>query len=217
MLKLLDMTETRSQALRVWFVAMLAAAAAVVFAFKHVDVPVLRAVLPISPHLAVLGHSLGSTILLSFEAVLFLTLAVSRTVHGTISPLGRTTAAACVSSMCAYAINASVLKVMFGVQPSGYVLTGWPHALHWFAGTADSSFPSGHMVLAGAFAGVLMRHYPKAILPLAGLLAFAAALLVLGTWHFVSDVLAGAFVGVTAGLAAAEIWLAHERTLAGRT
>ncbi len=195
---------------------MLAAAAAVAFSFKHLDVPVLVAVAPYSAHIELLGKGLGSALLLTLEALVFLKLAITRTLRGEISPFGRAIAVACVSSICAYAINASVLKVSFGVLPPGYVLTGWPHALHWFQGTPDSSFPSGHMMLAGAFIGVLMRHYPRRILPLAGLLVLAGALLVVGSWHFVSDVLAGTFGGVTAGLLAAEVWLAHERALARR-
>jgi uncharacterized membrane protein YoaK (UPF0700 family) len=65
------------------------------------------------------------------------------------------------------------------------------------------------MVLAGAFAGVFMRLYRTSILPLSALLLIAAVLLIAGNWHFVSDVIAGAFVGVSAGLLAGEVWLAH--------
>lgn len=211
---LLKLTETRVKAARIWFVAMLATAVAVAFSFKHIDMPVLMAVAPYSHHFMLLGRGLASAILLTVEAIIFLVLATIRVVKGAISPLGKATAAACVSSICAYAINANVLKVMFGVVPTGYALTGWPHAAHLFQGTPDSSFPSGHMALAGAFAAVLMRHYPKSILPLSVCLAGAGCLLVAGSWHFVSDVLAGAFVGVTAGLVAADVWLAHERRLA---
>ena len=209
------MTDARAaKAARIWFVALLATAVAVAYSFKHLDVPVLIAVAPYSHHLQALGDGLGSAILLSCEAIVFLVLAIARVLRGTMSRLGKTVAAGCVSSISVYAINASVLKVMFGVLPTGYVLTGWPHALHWFQGSPDHSFPSGHMMLAGAFLGVVMRHYPKTILPLAAALAGAGALLIVGSWHFLSDVLAGTFGGVTAGLLAAEIWLAHERSLA---
>jgi membrane-associated phospholipid phosphatase len=193
---------------------MLTAAVAVAFSFKHIDLPVLAAIAPHSHSLTWLGERLGSAVLLGLEATIFLVLAFTRVVRGNLSDLGKATAAACVSSICAYAVNASVLKVMFGVLPTGYVLTGWPHVAHWFQGSPDSSFPSGHMVLAGAFAGVLMRHYPKTVLPLAGLLAGAGCLLVAGSWHFVSDVLAGTAAGVVAGLLAAEVWLVHERARA---
>jgi membrane-associated phospholipid phosphatase len=67
------------------------------------------------------------------------------------------------------------------------------------------------MVLAGAFAGVFMRLYRASILPLSALLLSAAVLLIVGDWHFVSDVVAGTFLGVSAGLLAGEVWLAHSK------
>jgi membrane-associated phospholipid phosphatase len=33
--------------------------------------------------------------------------------------------------------------------------------------------------------------------------------LVVGDWHFISDVIAGAFLGVSAGILAGEGWLVH--------
>jgi hypothetical protein len=65
------------------------------------------------------------------------------------------------------------------------------------------------MVLAGAFTGVFMRLYRTSILPFSALLLVAAVLLIAGDWHFVSDVIAGTFVGVSAGILAGEVWLAH--------
>jgi len=67
------------------------------------------------------------------------------------------------------------------------------------------------MVLAGAFAGVFMRLYRSSILPLAALLLIAAVLLIVGDWHFVSDVIVGTFVGVSVGLLAGEVWLIHSK------
>jgi hypothetical protein len=65
------------------------------------------------------------------------------------------------------------------------------------------------MVLAGAFAGVFMRLYRASLVPLSVLLLIAAVMLIAGDWHFVSDVVAGSFVGVCAGFLAGEVWLAH--------
>ncbi len=116
---------------------------------------------------------------------------------------------ACLTSICAYAINDSTLKFFFGVPNPTAVLDGAQHALNLLSGTSNSSFPSGHMVLAGAFAGVFMRLYRTSILLFVALLVIAAALLIAGDWHFLSDVIAGTFVGVSAGLLAGEVWLAH--------
>jgi membrane-associated phospholipid phosphatase len=112
--------------------------------------------------------------------------------------------------MCAYAVNDGILKLFFGVPGPGSVLSGGAqHVFHFLAGAGDSSFPSGHMVLAASFGGVFMRLHPASIWPLTILFCCGAALLILGDWHFVSDVIAGAFVGVSAGLLAGELWRAH--------
>lgn len=67
------------------------------------------------------------------------------------------------------------------------------------------------MVLVGAIAGVFMRLYRTSVLPLSALLLIGAALLIAGDWHFVSDVIAGTFLGVSAGLLAGEVWLVHSK------
>ena len=65
------------------------------------------------------------------------------------------------------------------------------------------------MVLAGAFAGVFMRLYRTSVVTFSVLLLIAAVLLIIGEWHFVSDVIAGNILGVSAGILAGELWLAH--------
>jgi uncharacterized membrane protein YoaK (UPF0700 family) len=65
------------------------------------------------------------------------------------------------------------------------------------------------MVLAGAFAGVFMRLYKSSIWPLSALLLLAAVLLLVGDWHFLSDIIAGAYLGISAGILGGEGWAAH--------
>jgi hypothetical protein len=65
------------------------------------------------------------------------------------------------------------------------------------------------MALSGSFAGVFMRLYRRSVPLFSGLLLIAATLLIVGDWHFLSDVIAGTFIGVSAGLLAGEVWLAH--------
>jgi hypothetical protein len=55
------------------------------------------------------------------------------------------------------------------------------------------------MVLASGFAGVFMSRYRASIWPLSALLLAGAVLLIAGDWHFLSDVIAGAFVGQLTG------------------
>ena len=85
--------------------------------------------------------------------ILFLVLA--RLVRGHISVFGETLAMACLVSMCAYVVNDHVLKVFFGVpNPADVVQHGAAHGFNFWMGSESSSFPSGHMVLAGSVCGL---------------------------------------------------------------
>jgi membrane-associated phospholipid phosphatase len=111
--------------------------------------------------------------------------------------------------MNAYSIYDSPLKFFFGVPNPVAVLHETQHAFNLLRGSSNSSFPSGHMALAGAFAGIFMRLYRTSVFPLSILLLIVAGLLIVGDWHFLSDVVAGTALGVSAGLLAGEVWLTH--------
>ena len=198
-----------SVVLRIWLLSLLACAAVAALCFAEMDVPVAHHVWNLRHHLSSLNAAFGITLILAAESAVVLSLIVARLVRGHISRFAETLAIACLASICAYGINDQVLKPFFGVQSPADVVHGARHAIHLMNGFASSSFPSGHMVLAGAFAGVFMRMYRRSIRLLCALLLLAAVLLVLGDWHFVSDVVAGAFLGVSAGMLAAEGWAVH--------
>lgn len=176
--------------------------------FLYLDVPIAARLQGVLKSAQTLANGFASAVLLSIEGSVALVLVVIRITHGKLPLLWRVTMLACLTSICAYAINDTTLKFFFGVPDPGAVLHGTRHAFHFFSGNFNSSFPSGHMTLSGAFAGVFMRFYRKSIVPLAGLLLIAAVLLIVGEWHFVSDVIAGTFLGVSAGLLAGELSLA---------
>jgi membrane-associated phospholipid phosphatase len=71
------------------------------------------------------------------------------------------------------------------------------------------------MVLAGSFAGVFLRLYPSSRWPFVILLSIAAILLVVGDWHFLSDVIVGSFIGVSTGVLVGQLWQDHSDTGAG--
>jgi len=89
------------------------------------------------------------------------------------------------------------------------------YGFHWLqTGGSYDSFPSGHMGAACAMLSVLWLCYPRGR-PLwaAAALAVAAALIG-GNYHFLGDVIAGAFVGSSVGLAATGIlrgWIFQDR------
>jgi membrane-associated phospholipid phosphatase len=201
-------------ALRIWFVAFAACAVAVAFSFSEADVAVARHFWRVGRHLSDLSTAFGAAVILTLESTVVLVLVVARLMRGHLSRLGETLGIACLASICAYAINDEVLKPFFGVQDPVAVLQGARH-IFFAKSFVDGSFPSGHMALAGAFAGVFMRLYRASVRPLAVLLLLAAALLVVGDWHFLSDVIAGTFLGVSAGILAGEGWIVHSSSRYG--
>jgi len=194
-----------------WLLALLICTLAVALAFVYLDVPLAHRLYRLLGSAESLGKGFASAVLLGIEAAVALALVCIRITRGHLSRFGEATALACLTSICAYAINDSTLKLFFGVPNPAAVLHGTRHAFDLLAGSQNSSFPSGHMVLAGAFAGVFMRLYRTSILLFSGLLLLGAMLLIVGDWHFVSDVIAGTFLGVSGGLLAGEVWLAHSK------
>ena len=193
----------------IWVLSLVACEAIVAFSFVHIDVPTAlhfwnarRLAIP-------LNEALGATVVLSAESAVILVVVLARLVRGHISVFGETLAIACLTSICAYGINDHVMKVFFGVPNPTDVMHGARHSFHLWMGSENSSFPSGHMVLAGAFAGIFMRLYQASIGPLAALLLLAAGLLLVGDWHFLSDIVAGMFFGISAGILAGEARAAH--------
>jgi membrane-associated phospholipid phosphatase len=194
-----------------WLLSLLICTLAVALAYVYLDVPIAHRVKGLLGSAESLGKGFAGAVLLGTEAAVALLLVCIRITRGHLLRFGEATALACLASICAYAINDSILKLFFGVPNPAAVLHGTRHAFDLLTGSSNSSFPSGHMVLAGAFAGVFMRLYQTSILPLSALLLSAVALLIVGDWHFVSDVIAGTFLGVSAGLLAGEVWLAHSK------
>lgn len=192
-----------------WLLSLMICTLVVAVVFMYADMPMLYRVKGILSSTAGLASGFASVVLLAIEGTIALVLVITRITRGHLSPFREAIALACLASICAYAINDGALKHFFGVPNPGTVLHGAQHAFNFFGGASNSSFPSGHMVLASAFAGVFMRLYRTSILPLSTLLLIAAVLLIAGNWHFVSDVIAGTFIGISAGLLAGEVWRAH--------
>ena len=195
--------------IRIWLACLVFCLAGLAVSWHYADVPIA---LYCSRHFGFLGpvgNGLGSAVILSGEAATVIALGLVRLMHGRLPPAGEALGVACLASICAYGIDSNVLKLLFGVPNPSDVLKGAQHVFHAFAGSPASSFPSGHMVLAAAFAGVVMRLYRRSVEALSVLLLLGGSLLVAGIWHFLSDVIAGAFIGVSVGLLAGELWVVH--------
>lgn len=199
--------------LQIWLLSFTACAVLTALSFAQIDVPIARHFWSVGRFLRPLNSAFGATVILSLEAALTLGLVLARLVRGYISRFGGALAIACLASICTYGISDEVLKPCFGVPVPAEVMEGAVHGFNFLLGPGNYSFPSGHMALAASFAGVFMSLYRVAIWPLSTLLVLAAVLLVVGDWHFVSDVIAGTFVGVSAGILAGKAWDLHSEEL----
>ena len=101
----------------------------------------------------------------------------------------------------------SLFKWLFGrVQTRLWLTHGYGLQFHWMHGSgAFNGFPSGHMLVCSALAAIVCRRYPRALLPITCLLTLLAGALLLLEYHFLSDVVAGTYLG-----------LLLEQTLSGR-
>jgi hypothetical protein len=165
---------------KTWLLSLLFCTLSTVVSFVYFDVPIARYTDGTFGSAKSLGAGLSSIVLLSGEAAVVLGLMIVRMTRGHLTPFREATALACLTSICAYAINDTVLKFLFGVPNPTAVMHGAQHAFNFLSGSSISSFPSGHMALAGGFGGVFMRLYRRSILPLAALLFIAVVLLVVG-------------------------------------
>ncbi len=91
----------------------------------------------------------------------------------------------------------SVLKAVVGRISTRYWLSHQHlNDLHWLHGRGQyTGFPSGHMAVFTALAVVTAKFYPRLRMACWGLLTLLAVALILTGYHFVGDVIAGAYLG----------------------
>ncbi len=194
--------------LKGWSLALAVCITVVIVVFWYVDLP-LAHLLSRGVFLKPLGDALASTVILTGESAVVLAAVLVRLARGRLPVVGQILVIASITSMCAYGFNDHLLKPFFGVPSAASTFRGAPHAFNLWSGLQNGAFPSGHMALAGGFAGVFMRLKRVTVWPLSILMALGAALLLVGGWHYLSDVIAGSYIGLSAGLLAGEAWAAH--------
>ena len=186
---------------KLWLLGLTASIIGATISFTWVDVPVARHFAFNANRFGLVNAGFSGLVLLIFETAVVTSLLLRRMVRGQLAPLGKAIVVAGAASMCAYLLNEVIFKFLFGIpSPTEMLFQSAPHAVHFLSGNPEDGFPSGHMMLSGAFAGALMRFYPRIRGRLFVLLGVGALILVWGDWHFVSDVIAGTFLGLTIGL-----------------
>ncbi len=109
------------------------------------------------------------------------------------------------------------LKYAFGrywpetwVQNNPSLIRDGAYGFNWFHGGAGyASFPSGHTTVTCAVISVLWLLYPR-WRPLYALIVLAVGIGLIGAdYHFLSDVIAGGFLGVSIGWMTVALWQAR--------
>jgi membrane-associated phospholipid phosphatase len=194
-----------------WATSFLLLAPLVVLCVRYLDAPLARYVME---HLYVnvqwseltsdLPDLLLQVVLLtSVASLVFYRLRVRRGIYDALTCLAQLVAWATPAS---YLVK-STLKFTFGrVNTRVWLQQPELYGFHWFEKRHGcEGFPSGHMVVIVTLLAALWRFYPKSR-PWCLLLGLVLALALIATdYHFLSDVIAGAYLGVL--VEAAVFWL----------
>ena len=102
-----------------------------------------------------------------------------------------------VTAPVSYIIK-SFLKYAFGrINTREWLYAPQEYGFHWFSGAVRySGFPSGHMLVVTALMAVVWRFHPRYRPACLGLLLMLALAMIATNYHFVSDVIAGAYAGL---------------------
>jgi membrane-associated phospholipid phosphatase len=207
------------------FAALLGTSAAVTVSYFWLDRPIalLAHGHVRSGHEQLLGHLVFPDPLIPIAALLFVAIglrAISK------RPLPRYQAAGLVASLSVLVADeiADFLKFVFGrTSPESWMgqhpsfIADHVYGFNFFHdGSAYQAFPSGHMTATCAALAALWAWYPRwrVLWVLMGLGVGAA--LIAGNFHFLSDVIAGAFVGASTGWIATAMSPASSPAITGR-
>lgn len=176
-----------------WFFSLLLCASGVLVLIAYAD----RTVAAFAHHCVMLRQFLHNPLMelpwLQGAALLLLILGRSQQ--------SSTSLRAGIATLAGWLTNAGVLKPLFGRAIPWLYFAHHQYGFRPFHHSSLlGSFPSGHAVLGAALLTVLWRPYPRLRVIGIGALAILGLALIFGEYHYLSDLVAGGWVGVTAGL-----------------
>ena len=208
--------------LRRWLLSLFAVVLAAVISYWWLDRPIALFAQSWLPHhetFASVSHMPDPFIPLA--AIALIGLALWNVSGRPLTKIQNATAVCSLSVLIADATK-NQLKYVFGRTwpetwfPDGpsFIRDGAYGFNPFHGGVGYGSFPSGHMAVACAILSVLWIYYPKlrAVYLLAAL--GVAGGLIGGNYHFLSDVIVGAFTGVSTGWMATRLWQARPASAA---
>ena len=201
--------------LKIWLTAFIATSAVVVLCYLYVDRPVA-----FFAHANTVPNRRYFDMLTRISEYLFVAAAVAFVVFGLrtlVTARWHKWQAALLLCGITLAVAETIkdeLKFAFGrtwpetwVNNNPSLIGNGTFGFNPFHGGAGyNSFPSGHTTAACAVAAVLWVAYPK-LRPLWALMVIAVVVGLIGAdYHFVSDIVAGGFLGASTGWLAVMLW-----------
>ena len=199
--------------LRTWLIALVLVAVAVTISYQWLDRPIaffahayLRQ--PIFERLTRISEWLAPIAVLVFAAI-----GLRALIGGALSRI-EAAVLLCALSVVTSAEIKDQLKFVFGrtwpetwVNDNPSLIRDGAYGFNFFhGGRGYASFPSGHTTVVCAAMTVLWFLYPR-WRPLWALIALAVAVGLVGAdYHFLADVIAGAFIGCSTGWMAVLLW-----------
>lgn len=192
-----------------WLFALFACGGLALFSVLWIDRPVAEFAHAHSPTVSMLQHAArlpdGLLVMAIFAPFAAALLAGSR---WPFRPLTE------VATLCGFSVLWTtctvefLLKRSFGRSGPGAWLNDRIYTLHPFGGRTEPlrDFPSGEAALLAAVLSILWNFYPRWRALYVFVFCAESFLLVLLNWHFVSDTLAGGFVGASIGAAVTKLW-----------
>jgi membrane-associated phospholipid phosphatase len=211
--------KTTMRALQLWLVSLTGVALASAIAFQWLDRPIalfFHHIVARPQAFAKLTYAPDPMVPLA--VIVFVMLGLMNLAGRVLSRL-QTCALLCSLSLIVAEITKAQLKLLFGRTWPDTFRDSNPSFLHdgvygfnfFHGGHAYASFPSGHTAVTCAVISVLWIYYPR-WRPFYVLAVLAVAIGLIGAnYHFLSDVIAGGFVGVSSGWMMTSLWKAHER------
>jgi membrane-associated phospholipid phosphatase len=203
-------------ALRGWLLAFVLVTLAVVISYYWLDRPIALFVhnqLPRNSRVLLEPVTYIPNPLIWVATITFLALGVRGLASRPLSKMQTAILLCSFSLMIAETIK-SELKFVFGRtwpetwrQNNPSFIHDGIYEFNWFhGGDAYQSFPSGHVAAICAVASVLWIYYPR-LRPIYLIVTLAVLIGLVGTnFHFLSDTIAGAFVGASTGLMVAMLF-----------
>jgi membrane-associated phospholipid phosphatase len=195
---------------RNWLLAFAACAILTVLAILFIDRPVAEIVQTLPWARALRAPTLGAPVLVVFAALALLVCGAFALNGRPLARWATTAMLAALSLGWSEFVIEILLKPVFGRPHPSLLISQNQFHFAWFHGDMNTSFPSGHTGQIVSIATVLWLLYPQwrtvyAITTIAVMLA-----LILGNWHFVGDVIAGAFIGASSALIIVSLWKVRE-------